>query len=53
MVSYDPDNGAGFNTFAQRSFQNRLASMVREVTAGKRTAIGGVVSIDVEAIRQQ
>jgi DNA-directed RNA polymerase specialized sigma subunit len=50
VVAYDPDNGAAFNTFAQRSFQNRIASMVREVTAAKRTAVGGVVSISVESI---
>lgn len=50
VEGYDPDRGAKFNTFAWRSIQNRSASMVREVTAAKRTAIGGVVSLDVEAI---
>ncbi len=50
VQTYHPDNGATFNTFAQRGFQNRLASLVRETTARKRTAVGGVVSIGVEAI---
>lgn len=50
VESYDPDRGAKFNTFAWRSIQHRSTSMIREVTAAKRTAKGGVVSLDVEAI---
>lgn len=51
VQAYDPDNGASFNTFAQRSFQHRIVSLVREHRAAKRyPKTGPVVTLDAEIL---
>lgn len=49
VVAYDPDNGASFNTFAQRSFQNRIGMLRRAANSLKRSAEW--VSLDDEAVK--
>lgn len=48
VLTYDPNNGATFNTFAQRSFQNRIGSLIRFAGALKRKAEW--VSLSDEAV---
>lgn len=46
--SYDPNRGACFNTYFQRSAKNRMISLIRRYQTASRRAT--VMSLDVEAV---
>lgn len=48
--TYDPNNGATFNTFVQVSFRRAIASMIRYITAIKRS--GHVVTLTEGALEE-
>ena len=52
VQSYDPDNGATFNTFFWQAVRNRYTDLIRSAFRKKRGANVHTVSLDVEAVRQ-
>lgn len=51
VVHYDPTKGAKFNTYFQQSAKNRIITLIRYHEAKRRTAPGGVTTLDDDAVR--